>query len=119
MLLAVLVNRFNFGVMRFIDQQIYEQLMAAVYVKGVDLKFMIDYGDKLGHSPAFLWFSVATTVSWTTILLWFVAGWGAYRTLNNASRLRSTVAALVFLILGIPATGVLTAVAEALIAELQ
>lgn len=80
---------------------------------------MIDNQDRLAHSPAFLWFSLASTVSLIAILLWFVAGWGAYRALNNAPRLRSTVAALVFLILGIPAQGVLAAVAEALIGELQ
>src|SRR5512132_376542 len=40
-LLTVLANRFNFGVMRFLDQQLYQEMMNALR-KGDILKFVID-----------------------------------------------------------------------------
>jgi len=49
---------------------------------------------------------------------WFVAGWGAYRRLNGASRGRSTIAAVLYLLLAIPGFGMLGLLASALMTDL-
>ena len=61
-----------------------------------------------------MWLS-AYAVSYFAIPIWFLAGWGAYRELNRASRFRSVIAALLFVILSIPAFAALGVLANALI----
>ena len=96
---------------RIFDPVLYRDMMEAL-IKGQLVGFMLDNQGRLAQSPASLWMTVSETVAWIVIMTWFVAGWGAYRALNNASRLRSAVA-VVFLLFAVPSLGLLGVLAYA------
>jgi hypothetical protein len=49
--------------------------------------------------PGYQLFGVLSTIAWSLLLLWLFCAWGTFRHLASASRLRSAVAAAIFVLL--------------------
>lgn len=102
------------GALRTIDPGLYQKLMDAAHA-GKLFRYMIDNAESLGASSAIQAMSFIEFLGLGVMIVWFIAGWGAYRTLNGLSKFRSVMAALLFVLLSIPVTVLSAAVAVALV----
>lgn len=109
--LLIISNRIWLGLLRISHEELYRNVIEAANIGN------ITFGIELSKTanPYVIVFGVLFYILIT--FSWFIAGWGAYRVLNGASRRRSVLAAVLFLALGVPIFGILGLVASALLAE--
>jgi hypothetical protein len=90
------------GILKAGSPQFYTQLMDSVQ-RG-NLRFFVDprNADALSRVPGF-WLVYCGGI--IAAIGWWIAGWGAYRELNRLSKLRSAIAAVLFVILSILVSG--------------
>jgi hypothetical protein len=97
------------GILKAGSPQFYANMMNSVN-RG-NLYFFFDPGnaDALLQARSFL---LVFCGGMAAVIVWCIAGWGAYRELNRLSTLRSAVAAVVFVTLSIPVSAVFLAFAS-------
>jgi hypothetical protein len=100
------------GVLRVRDADFYSQLMDAVY-HGTSGTFIVGQIERLQASHTFLPLMLITFIGLCVMLVWIVAGWGAYRKLNHLSKLRSALAATLFAAFCVPVTAMIYLIANA------
>jgi hypothetical protein len=103
------------GVLRMADPAAYEEMNKAVYA-GNALWFVTN-ADRLIDQPAWQSAMAITLIGLSAMLAWLWTIWGAYREVNRLSRLRSTVAFVIFCAACVPIYIVTSIIANALIME--
>lgn len=108
------------GVLHTSDQKLYGDIMH-LFREGSALPFVLsaEFRQDAYKSPGIRFVAVAGIFGGSLIITWFIASWGAYRVLNGVSRLRSVIAAFVFLMVGVLAYGVLALLADEFLAAIS
>jgi hypothetical protein len=99
------------GIFRFTDHQLCGEFMMALCRGEVD--WMLRNYERLMASNAGIPLQFTSLFFFSVMLLWIVAGWGAYRELNHLSRLRSALAFILFPAFSIPVMAVVSSIANA------
>lgn len=81
------------GIIRIGNPAFYKLLMDNVHRANMKPFTEPESVAAISHSPGFL---IAYVVGLLAIIAWFFVGWGAYRELNRLSKLRSALAAALF-----------------------
>ena len=102
------------GTIRAIDPALYKDLHDAAYAGNL-AAFLVDNQARLLASSAYRASLPVQFAVFGALLAWIFAGWGAYRALNRLSRLRSTMAGLLFVVFCFPVTAFVFVVGNALI----
>jgi hypothetical protein len=100
------------GILRSADPAFYDAMWEAVY-GGRMLSFALESADHLSQSPAAMPMALGLLLGLAATIAWVFAGWGAYRELNRLSRLRSAMAATIFVVLWFPISTMIFFVANA------
>jgi hypothetical protein len=101
------------GALRATEPASYKEMLNAVFA-GDGAGFYMRNSERLLGSLGYrlsLWIIV---IGCGAAASWLFVGWGAYRELIQTSRLRSTVAGVLFVVVCVPVTGLLWFVANAL-----
>jgi hypothetical protein len=109
-LLSSIVFLSMMGTIRATDPTFYKEMLDATYA-GNFASFMMMRQERLAANPV-IWVALA---GYAGMLTWVVAGWGAYRKLNQVSRLRSCVAGVVFFIFAVPVAMLMFVIGNALL----
>jgi hypothetical protein len=102
------------GTMRAVDPLLYKDFYDAV-TGGKMASFMIENSERLLANPAYRLSLGLRAAGFVAFLTWMCVGWGAYREINQLSKVRSTVAGLLFLAFCLPVTAFILLVANALV----
>jgi hypothetical protein len=89
------------GILRALSPDLYKQILKVIEDGGAP-KFFLDDGERLFMSRGFRCAMVAWFLGASALLAWFIAGWGAYRTLHGATKRRSVAAGVLFVVSCIP-----------------
>lgn len=100
------------GAFRASDAALYKVFMESLY-NGSLLTFGPQNIERILQSSALLPIQLIAFTGLTAILVWLYAGWGAYRQINDVSKLQSVLAAILFVLFCIPITAVLFLIANA------
>lgn len=88
------------GTLRAFNASLYAKMLDSVYHADAATFFKAN-GESIIATPGL---PPVIFIGLMAVLTWTFAGWGAYRQLNGASRLRSLLAAMLFIILWFPIT---------------
>jgi hypothetical protein len=100
------------GIMRSADPVFYAAYMEAIH-SGTLLSFVQEREVQATQSPAAIPTALGVIAGASAAMAWVFAGWGAYRELNRLSKLRSAIAATVFVVLWFPISAVTFFIANA------
>lgn len=100
------------GIAFAVDPELYRRFMASL-LHGTGSDFTRGNLSQILTGPAIPWICAIAVIGMGALATWMCAGWGAYRRLNQVSRLRSAAAAALFVVLSLGVTGVLTLVSLA------
>jgi hypothetical protein len=112
-LLMVITFLATAGAMKAVDPATYKELIDAIQ-GGNYFLFLNENMDRLLASRALRVGMPIELLCYCAILIWFIAGWGAYRQLHGVSRLRSVIAGILFLLFSLPVTAVVSIIASLL-----
>jgi hypothetical protein len=99
------------GIFRVADRHLCGEFMLAICRGEAD--WVIRNYDRLMASNAGIPLQFTASFFVSVMLLWIVAGWGAYRELNHLSSLRSAIAFILFVGFSIPVMAVVMSIANA------
>lgn len=102
------------GTIRAIDPTLFKELHDAAFAGNL-AAFLIENNERLLANPAYRASMLVQFAGFAAMLAWIFAGWGAYRALNQLSRLRSIAAGLLFFVFCVPVTAFVFVVANALV----
>lgn len=105
------------GALHAFDPKLYGYIVRAFH-EGDYLQYVLSpaYSEAGSKTPVVV--AGIGIIGGSLIIVWSLACRGAYRDLNRASRLRSTLAGFIFIILSVFTYGVLATMAEAFVAAL-
>lgn len=95
-----------------------EQLTKALQ-SGDALNFFISAGGYFIERPVWQVVGVIAGCGYALVLMWMFTAWGAYRELTSLSRFRSGLAFMLFCMLSVPITIIMTMIAAALTSKLS
>jgi hypothetical protein len=101
------------SVARAVDSVGWDKMITAAKT-GHALDFFLKNGSTMADRPEWLLVSAIGVLGYGCILMWVFMAWGAYREMNNLSRLRSAVAFVLFCSLIAPIVVVTTLVGDAM-----
>jgi hypothetical protein len=100
------------GVLKAFDHQLYEEFMNATY-QGQNMNFMIRNSERFIKSDAGIPLISISSLLNIVMLIWIIAGWGAYREINHLSGFRSGAAFILLMLFSIPINVVVYLLANA------
>jgi hypothetical protein len=102
------------GTIRATDPALYKEIYDAAY-GGNAAAFFINNSERLLANPGYQLSLWVQAVGYGAILIWIFVGWGAYREINRLSRVRSTMAGLLFFVFCFPVAAFVFLIANALV----
>ncbi len=102
------------GAMRMVDPTLYRDIFDAVY-SGNLAKFLLNNEELLLKNTGYQLSVIVLFIGFSVMLAWIFIGWGAYRELNQLSRLRSTLAGLLFILFCFPIAALTFLIANSLV----
>jgi hypothetical protein len=99
------------GVIRATDPAFYAEFMNAVCEVQID--FVLHASQRFWASRSSIPLVVSYLLFSLLLAVWIVAGWGAYREISKVSKVRSSMAFILFVIFSIPITVLLGAISSA------
>jgi hypothetical protein len=102
------------GTIRAADPVLYKEIYDVAY-SGNMVLFAINNSERLIASPGYRFSLLVQFVGFGAMLTWIFVGWGAYRELNQLSKVRSFMAGLLFFVFCIPVEALTFLIANALI----
>jgi hypothetical protein len=100
------------GTLRAADPQFYADLLEATY-GGSPVAFTLEGVERFLNSPALVPVYLVLLAGISALCTWIFMGWGAYRQLNQLSRTRSALAAMLFVLFLLPIEVLLFLIANA------
>jgi hypothetical protein len=102
------------GTMRAADPALYKEIYDAAYGGNI-VAFLMRNSGRLLASPGYRLSLWVQCMGYGAMLIWFVVGWGAYRELNQLSKIRSITAGLLFFVYCFPVAALTFLIANALV----
>lgn len=88
-------NFINLSVLKHFDYEKFRQVIEWNYIKNGG----INPNDDIFNSMPFLFFAITGFLCLVAVICWFYYSWTLYRELNNATRSKSVIAAIIFTVL--------------------
>ncbi|MCH9639899.1 MAG: hypothetical protein K0U40_10450 [Betaproteobacteria bacterium] len=102
------------GTIRAADPVIYKEIYDASY-DGQIATYLINNIERLFSNLGYQLSLWVQFIGYGSMLIWIIIGWGAYRELNQLSRVRSTMAGFLFFVFCIPVATLTFFIANALV----
>ena len=102
------------GAIRMVDPALYKDIFDAAYSGGI-ATFLISNKQQLLQNTGYRLSIMVQFVGFGAMLAWIFVGWGAYRELNQLSRLQSFAAGLLFILFCLPVTALMFLIANSLV----
>jgi hypothetical protein len=110
-LIAACTFMATMGALLATDSALYNELMKSISA-GAFPFFIHEHTEQLEQPGKLLTVKLVAFIGLSALLLWLIAGWGAYRELNHRSKAQSALAALLFLVVCIPVTAFMFLIAS-------
>ncbi len=101
------------GTIRAADPALFKEFYDVAY-SGNMASFVIKNSERLLANPGYRLSLWVQFVGYGTLLTWIFVGWGAFRELNQLSKVRSIMAGLLFFVFWFPVTALTFLIANAL-----
>lgn len=102
------------GAIRISDPALYKDIFDSAYSGGI-ATFLINNKQQLLQNTGYRLSIMVQFVGFSAMLAWIFIGWGAYRELNQLSRLQSFAAGLLFILFCLPVTALMFLIANSLV----